>query len=149
MPKYNAIVITISVSIGWLDSTESQISKHTCSGPRLIPMISERQAAIIPILGPIFAGVFGLVSFTGKKLSLLHFFWKLFYSLIHFTAATAVEALDLPISSPTSLSEDLITSTYEANNPAATASTGTFSFTVAAHFKATIIRWVRSRKLDL
>jgi hypothetical protein len=47
--------------------------------------------------------------------------------LIQFTAATAVEALDLPISSPTSLSEDLITSTYEANNPADPASTGTFS----------------------
>ena len=79
LPEDNAIVITVSVSIGWLDSAESQFSKHKCSGPRLRPMISERQAAIIPILGPIFAGVFGLVSFTGKELSLLQFlFWKLF-----------------------------------------------------------------------
>ena len=52
------------------------LNTHVHSGPRLRPIISERQAAIIPILGPIFAGVFGLVSFTGKELTLLHFFFE-------------------------------------------------------------------------
>ena len=32
------------------------------------PRLSERQSAIIPILGPIFGGIFGLVSFAGKNI---------------------------------------------------------------------------------
>ena len=32
------------------------------------PILSERQAGIIPIIGPIFGGIFGLVSFAGTKL---------------------------------------------------------------------------------
>ena len=32
-----------------------------------IPKLSERQAGVFSFIGPIFAGIFGLVSFTGKN----------------------------------------------------------------------------------
>ena len=33
----------------------------------MIPILSERQAGVFSILGPIFAGIFGLVTFSGKR----------------------------------------------------------------------------------
>ena len=40
----------------------------------MIPILSERQAGVLSILGPIFAGILGLVTFSGKILA-LKIFW--------------------------------------------------------------------------